>query len=244
MNQYLIIAGTSDIGQATAKRLIAAGHQVHITGREETKVKDIAASLQVPYTQLDASDFNAVLTLFETLQQQVPITGVVNCAGSLLLKPAHLTSEAEYMATLQANLHTAFAVVRAAGKTMSASGGSIVLVSSAVAKVGLANHEAIAAAKAGVMGLALSAAASYAHCGLRFNVVSPGLVATHLTQQLTQNPTMRKVSEGMHALGRLGQPADIAAAISFFLDPDNSWITGQVLGVDGGLSTIRPKAKA
>jgi NAD(P)-dependent dehydrogenase (short-subunit alcohol dehydrogenase family) len=78
---------------------------------------------------------------------------------------------------------------------------------------------------------------------LRVNAVAPGLVATPLTQTLTSNEGSRKYSEAMHALGRLGEPDDIARAIVFLLDPANSWITGQVLGVDGGLSRVRPKMK-
>jgi NAD(P)-dependent dehydrogenase (short-subunit alcohol dehydrogenase family) len=109
---------------------------------------------------------------------------------------------------------------------------------------GLANHEAIAAAKAGVIGLMLSAAASYAGINLRFNAVAPGLVQTPLTAQLTASETSRKFSEAMHALGRLGTPEDVARAIVFLLDPLNNWITGQVLAVDGGLSRVRPKARA
>jgi NAD(P)-dependent dehydrogenase (short-subunit alcohol dehydrogenase family) len=108
---------------------------------------------------------------------------------------------------------------------------------------GLANHEAIAAAKAGVLGLMLSAAATYASMNLRVNAVAPGLVQSSLTAQLTASEASRKVSESMHALGRIGQPEDIARAIVFLLDPANDWITGQVLGVDGGLSSIRPRTR-
>jgi NAD(P)-dependent dehydrogenase (short-subunit alcohol dehydrogenase family) len=123
-------------------------------------------------------------------------------------------------------------------------GGSVVLVSSAAAMEGLANHETIAAAKAGILGLTLSAAATYAPMNLRVNAVAPGLTETPLTAALTGNETSRKFSEAMHALGRLGKPEDVARAIVFLLDPVNSWITGQVLAVDGGLSRVRPKMKA
>ena len=105
-------------------------------------------------------------------------------------------------------------------------------------------QEAIAAAKAGVMGLTLSAAATYASSGLRVNAVAPGLTQTPLTASLTANEGSRKVSEAMHALGRLGEPADVARAVAFLLDPANSWITGQVLGVDGGLGSLRPRPRA
>ena len=123
-------------------------------------------------------------------------------------------------------------------------GGSIVLVSSVAARVGLANHEAIAAAKAGIIGLALSAAASYAERGIRVNCVAPGLVRTPLTARLIANESSLKASVAMHPLGRIGEPSEVAAAMAWLLDPKQSWITGQVLGIDGGLATLRTLGKS
>jgi NAD(P)-dependent dehydrogenase (short-subunit alcohol dehydrogenase family) len=120
-------------------------------------------------------------------------------------------------------------------------GGSVVLVSSAAARLGLANHEAIAAAKAGVIGLTLSAAATYAARGLRVNAVAPGLVRTPLTARITGSEAALKASTALHALGRIGEPEDVASAIAWLLDPAQSWVTGQVLGVDGGLATLRSR---
>ena len=231
MARFLIIAGSSSIGQATTRLLGEAGHQTFTTARDTARI--------APDAVLDAADFDAVDAVFA---QAGPLDGVVNCSGSLLLRSAHLTSRAQFDAVISASLTTAFATVRSAGKHMS-SGGSVVLVSSAAAMEGLANHEAIAAAKAGVLGLMRSAAATYAGANLRVNAVAPGLVQSPLTAQLTASDASRKVSESMHALGRLGQPDDVARAIVFLLDPANAWITGQVLGVDGGLSRVRPKIK-
>ena len=231
MARFLIIAGSSAIGQTTIRLLAEAGHQTFTTARDTARI--------APDAVLDAADFDAVDAVFA---QAGPLDGVVNCSGSLLLRSAHLTSRAQFDAVISASLTTAFATVRSAGKHMS-SGGSVVLVSSAAAMEGLANHEAIAAAKAGVLGLMRSAAATYAGANLRVNAVAPGLVQSPLTAQLTASDASRKVSESMHALGRLGQPDDVARAIVFLLDPANAWITGQVLGVDGGLSRVRPKIK-
>jgi len=231
MANFLVIAASSAIGQATVTLLKELGHSVFTTARDKSKI--------TPDAILDATDFDAVDAVFG---QAGEIDGVVNCSGSLLLKSAHLTSYDQYQAVINASLTTAFATVRAAGKHMN-KGGSVVLISSAAAMEGFANHEAIAAAKAGIIGLTLSAAATYASMNLRFNAVAPGLTETPLTAQLTANESSRKFSEAMHALGRLGKPEDVARAIVFLLDPQNSWITGQVLAVDGGLSRIRPKIK-
>ena len=125
---------------------------------------------------------------------------------------------------------------------MKSGGGSVVLVSSAAARVGLANHEAIAAAKAGIIGLTLSAAATYARQGIRFNAVAPGLVRTPLTKGLVASELAEKASIGMHPLGRLGEPEEVAGAILWLLDPAQSWITGQVLGVDGGLANVKGRS--
>lgn len=235
MANYLIIAAGSGIGQAVANQLRTPENQVFTTARNHSVIS--------PDVLLDARDFSAVEAVFEKASASMgTLDGVVNCAGSLLLKPAGMTSQEQYQSTIDASLTTAFATVRAAGKHMS-SGGAVVLVSSAAAMQGLANHEAISAAKAGILGLTLSAAATYAPMNLRVNAVAPGLTETPLTAPLTGNETSRKFSEAMHALGRLGKPEDVARAIVFLLDPLNSWITGQVLAVDGGLSRVRPKVK-
>ena len=245
MAKYLLVAATSTIGKKTAEILHAQGHSLFLTGRDESAIAELAAEVgAVGYAALDASDFSATEAIFDQANNALgSIDGAVCFSGSLLLKSAGATSQAEYDATIAANLTAAFAVVRAASKTMHTNGGSVVLISSAAAMEGLANHEAIAAAKGGIIALSRSAAASYASSNLRFNVVSPGLTETKMTKALTANDASRKVSEAMHALGRLGKPEHIAQAITFLLAPENDWITGQVLAVDGGLSRVRPKIK-
>lgn len=231
MANYLVIAASSTIGQATVALLRDAGHRVITTARNTSKIK--------PDFILDATDFQLTES---TLKEAGELDGVVNCSGSLLLKAAHLTEKQQYQAVIDASLTSAFSTIRAAGKHMT-SGGSVVLISSSAALAGLTNHEAIAAAKAGIIGLTLSAAATYAGQNLRVNAIAPGLTETSLTAAMTANSMARSLSEKMHPLGRLGKPDDIARAIVFLLDPQNSWITGQVLAVDGGLAHIRPKMK-
>jgi NAD(P)-dependent dehydrogenase (short-subunit alcohol dehydrogenase family) len=186
---------------------------------------------------LDASNADAV----DAVVGEVRPAGLVNLAGSILLKPAHSTSAAEFDETIRLNLVTAFSVVRAAARHMRAAGGSVVLMSSCAARTGLPNHEAISAAKAGVEGLVRSAAATYASGGLRFNAVAPGLVDTPMAERLVKNEAALKASLALHPLGRIGAPGDVARAIEFLLDPANSWITGQTWYVDGGLSALHAR---
>ncbi len=171
------------------------------------------------------------------------IDGIVNCAGSILLKPAHLTSAEELGQVISDNLVTAFATVRAAAPAMRQRGGSIVLISSAAAEVGLPNHEAIAAAKAGVLGLMRAAAATYAVNGVRVNAVLPGLVESPMSRGITSSEPALKASIAMHPLGRIGTPDDVADAVCWLLGPASSWVTGQAIGVDGGLARLKTRSR-
>ncbi|MFM2000607.1 MAG: hypothetical protein RI963_33 [Planctomycetota bacterium] len=238
---YLIIGASGGIGSELARRLAASGNQVLLVGRQETHLADLSRELQQPFMVADARDWNQTsAAVSQAVERFGRLDGAVNLAGSLLLKPAHLTSMEDWRETVDQNMTTAFGLVRAAAPAMRGSGGgSIVLMSSGAASIGLSNHEAIAAAKAGVEGLTRSAAASYASSGVRVNAVAPGLTQTPLTQRVWSNPRGAEASVAMHPAGRLGTPGDIASAIAWLLDPANSWITGQVLVVDGGLSRLK-----
>lgn len=240
---YLVFAATSGIGTALARRLATGGATLTITGRDGDRVASLARDIGAAHAVVDATDFDAVdRCVRDAAQRTGRLDGVINCAGSLLLKPAHLTRADEFAATIAASLTTAFAVTRAAARTLGdLGGGSIALVSSAAARTGLANHEAIAAAKAGVIGLTLSAAATYAARNVRVNCVAPGLVRTPLTTRITGSPSAEQASIAMHALARLGEPEDVASALAWLVAPENAWVTGQVLGVDGGLGTVRTR---
>ncbi|MCG8587546.1 MAG: SDR family oxidoreductase [Pirellulales bacterium] len=237
---FVVIGANGGIGSALCRRLRNDRHSLTLAGRNEAEIAELANELDSPFEVVDASSVEQVEACLKGIAASTgTIGGVVNCAGSVLLKPAHLTTPDDWQATIATNLTSAFATVRAAHGVLRENGGSIVLVSSAAARTGLPNHEAIAAAKAGVIGLTLSAAATYAAKKIRINAVAPGLVRTKLTERIWNNERAASASQTMHALGRLGEPEDVASLIAWLLAPENSWITGQVFGVDGGLATLR-----
>lgn len=237
---FLLIGGGGDIGQALATRLHQGGHRVLLAGRESERLQQAGERFDSAPIIFDARDPSAVEAgIQEAAQRHDGLDGVVNLVGSIMLKAAHMTKDEEFEEVVRTNLFSAFGTVRAAGKLLRKTGGSVVLLSTAAARIGLPNHESISAAKAGVQGLALSAAATYSRYGIRFNVVAPGLVETKLAEHITSNEMSRNASLAMHPLQRLGTAEDVASMIDWILQPDQSWVTGQVFGVDGGLATLK-----
>ncbi|MBS0261331.1 MAG: SDR family oxidoreductase [Planctomycetes bacterium] len=244
-SRILVFGATGAIGTALSRLLVAGGAQVLLAGRNRDRLEALAEELGMPHGVVEAGDASTIEQCFVQIGERWGgVDGVANCMGSVLLKPAHTTSDTEWQQVLTTNLFSAFAIVRAAARTMRQTGGSVAFVSTAAARIGLANHEAIAAAKAGIEGLVRSAAATYASSSIRFNAVAPGLVKSEMTRRLWESPPSAEASTQMHALGRLGEPEDVARALFFLLDPHNNWITGQILGVDGGLGTILPRRRA
>lgn len=248
MPTYVVFGAAGGIGRELCRNLVASGSKVLLAGRNAERLRELSEELCDRGTgrtithPCDATNSEQVNTAFDrALQEFGRIDGAVNLCGSIMLKPGHQTSDAEFFDTLAVNLHTSFFVIRAAVKAMMNSGGSIVLASTVATRIGLANHEAIAAAKGGVNGLVLSAAATYASRNIRVNAVAPGLVRTTLAAKITGNDLALKASTAMHPLGRIGEPADVANVIAMLLDPNNSWITGQIIGVDGGLGSVRSR---
>ena len=239
---YVILGATGGIGSELSRQLAAQGASLMLGAQNSEKLEKLANELRAQHFALDATQTNQVDRCVEqTVETYGRVDGIANCVGSVLLKPAHLTSDDEWASTIAVNLTTAFATVKAAARAMRRDGGSVVLTSSAAARVGIANHEAIAAAKGGIIGLMLSASATYSRNNIRVNCVAPGLVRTPSTERITNNETSLKVSLAMHPLGRVGEPSDVASLMVWLLDYRQAWITGQVFGVDGGLGTVHPR---
>ena len=199
MSNYIIIGASGGSGSQLTEYLQGKGHSVLIAQHNNPINEEPLVQSLTHISSVEATDFGSVDDLINYgIENLGDIDGVINLAGSILLKPAHRTSNEEYEFTINQNLKTSFSVVRSTGLLLE--NASVVLISSAAASIGLKNHEAIAAAKAGVEGLARSAAATYAKKNLRFNVVAPGLIDTPLTSGITSSPLALKASEKMHPL--------------------------------------------
>ena len=228
----LIIGAAGGIGSQLVRDLNKANVNLFL-GFNENPVSSSFKSRKV-----DARDFNSVHTFVEDgLQEFGSIDGVVNLSGSLILKPSHLCTEKEFEDTINTNLKSAFSVVRSCGSLLKNT--AIVLMSTAAASIGIANHELIASSKAGVEGLMRSASKTYSRKNIRVNTVSPGLVDTPLTSTITSNKISLSASEKMHSLQRIGKPKDISNMIRYLIKPENDWITGQNFVIDGGLSSSK-----
>ena len=227
----IIIGGAGGIGSQLVHDLMGT-HNL-LVGYRSSRI-----DVPVESVQLDATNFESVSNLIQNAQEKMDSVDAVVCLpGSLILKPAHKCTEDEFHFTINTNLKTSFAVVRAVGELLQ--NCSVVLMSTSAASIGLPNHELISASKAGVEGMVRSAAKTYARKNLRFNTVSPGMVDTPLTKSITKNDIVRKASEKMHALQRIGKPRDISNMISFLINSENDWITGQNFIIDGGLSSTK-----
>ncbi len=248
MNDVVIITGGSGgIGAETARRLVDRGARVALVARDGDRLARVAAGLgpnafSFPGDVLDVEGFGAIVDRIEN--EVGEIGGVVHAVGSIVLRPLHALSIEAWRETFEINATSAFVVVKATvTKMMRRRRGSFVLFSTVAARTGLQNHEAIAAAKGAVEGLVRSASISYARYGIRFNAIAPALTKTELSKSLWSSEAMLNASVAMHPLGRIGEPGDIAAAAAFLLSDDASWLTGQIIGIDGGLSAGHPPAK-
>ncbi len=243
----IIIGGISGgIGAALARRLTARGHTVAGFGRDATKLKTLADELSINTTLCEATDCAAVEKVMQAFHSEHGyIDGYVHAIGSIYLKPAHMTSDADWLSTLHQNLSSAFYALRASAKLMMKQGaGSCLFFSTAAAQTGLSNHEAIAAAKGGIEAMVRSAAATYAPRGLRINAIAPSLTDTPLAKPIIGSQQALEFSQKMHPLGEIGKADHIASLAEWFLSEEARFVTGQTYVIDGGLSSIVPKPRA
>lgn len=243
---FLIGGITGGIGSALARRLQAQGHQVRGYARDADRAETFQKATGIPTRSCDATDPAALDQLvLEQGTELGEIHGYAHAIGSIFLKPAHLTAIEDWEQTLLLNLSSAFYALRSVTKVMQKQGhGACLFFSTAAAQVGLANHEAIAAAKGGVDAMVRAAAASYSSRSLRINALAPSLTDTKLAQAIVGNPQALEISKKMHPLNQIAAPDDLAGLATWLLSDEAKFVTGQTFVVDGGLSSIVPKPRA
>lgn len=240
MESYIIFGANSDIANMVITNLANMGHKVYAIARKFDKHN--YQGLAIEKIESEFTDFATVDKIIQDISEKdSSIVGIANFAGTIFLKNIANVSEEEYENVMQSNFKTCFAITKSAGKYLK--DASVLFISTTATLVGLANHELVAASKAAVNGLIISAAASFAQKNLRFNAIAPSLVETNLAKSIIGNEMGRKFSEGINPLSRIGQIKDIANMANFLLSPDNSWITGQVYAIDGGMSNIKNRLK-
>lgn len=237
----LVTGARGGIGRALVARLQSAGHRVAAVGRDASTLADVSADAHIAAdTTTPEGASAAVAACRETLGAAPAL--LAHCVGSTLIAPLHRSSDAQIREVLRVNLDSALFVLRAWVEALRADGrpGAAVFVSSVVSRIGVANHEAIAAAKGGIEALARSAAATYAPLGLRINVVAPGMTDTPMTASMLRADTMREGAGRQYPLGGVQTAAQVADTMAWLLSDQASRLTGQVIAVDGGFSEIRP----
>ncbi len=234
----LIFGATGGIGQALARTLAASGRAIHLAARDPAA---LGAELGAPVSTFDARDDASIAAAVADATTDAGLGGLAWCVGSIVLKPLARASADDFLDAFRLNVLGAALAIKAAQPALAKAGGAVLLFSSVAVRQGFPMHSVISAAKGGVEGLALALAAELAP-SVRVNCIAPSLMRSKMAAPLLSNPAMEKAMGAMHPLGRIGTPEDAAQLGAFLLGPQASWMTGQILGVDGGRGTLRVKA--
>jgi NAD(P)-dependent dehydrogenase (short-subunit alcohol dehydrogenase family) len=239
--RILIYGGSGGIGSATARLLHQRGHELHLVGRDQEKLSALSTELGAGYTVGDVTDGEVFGRA--TKEAGAALDGLVYAVGTINLRSLQRLTEADFLNDFRINALCAAMAVQAALPSLkkSTEGASVVLFSSVAVRQGFTFHASVGMAKGAVEGLTVSLAAELAP-KVRVNAVAPSLTRTPLAQGILSNEQVVEAIAALHALPRLGTPEDMAAMTAFLLSPEAGWITGQVLGVDGGRSTLRLKS--
>jgi NAD(P)-dependent dehydrogenase (short-subunit alcohol dehydrogenase family) len=240
MSEKILIYGASGgIGSACARLLASHGYNVHLAGRNQLAVEVLAEELQASLTIGDVSDDG----FFETASAAAgeSLSGLVYAVGSINLKTLSRLKRADFLRDFELNALGAALAVQAALPALKKSGkASVVLFSSIASAQGFSMHTSIGMAKAAVSGLTLSLAAELAP-SIRVNAIAPSLTQTPLAKGLLQSEAVAQSIAAIHPIPRLGVAEEMAELATFLLSSKSSWMTGQIIGVDGGRSSLRVK---
>ena len=232
--KYLIVGATGSIGSNLATQLYDSNKEVHLVGRNEDETKSLSEKLGFTCTIADVLEDGFVDKIKSDIDD---IKGIAYCVGSIDLKPLKISSESDFNKCMKLNLYSAVELIKGYQDSLKKNKGSIVLFSTVAAQRGFTNHSIIASAKAAVEGLAVSIAAEFAP-DIRVNCVALSLINSKIAQPILKNAALAQGIAKAHPLKRIGEGKDGAALAKFLLTEESSWVTGQVIAVDGGRSKL------
>ena len=234
--KYLIFGATGSIGSSLVSEMHKEKQDCHLIGRNEEELKEIANKLSYSYSVCDVMKINFVDKLFKDLLE-TEILGIAYCVGSIDLKPLRVTRANDFVSSYVLNLVAATDIIRTFQDNLKRNKGSIVMFSTVAAKKGFPNHSIISPAKAAVEGLTVALAAELAPY-TRVNCIAPSLTKSKMSALLLQNMKSINSISNQHPLKRIGEGFDSASLAKFLLSQNSSWITGQIIGVDGGRGAV------
>jgi len=234
--KFLIFGATGSIGSNLAHQFYNDKIDCHLIGRNEEELKKISTKLNYTYSVCDVLKLNFVKDLLQDLSE-AEILGIAYCVGSIDIKPFKLTKANDFVSSYVLNLVAVTEIIRNFQDNLKKNKGSIVLFSTVAAKKGFANHSIISSAKAAVEGLTVALAAELSP-NIRINCIAPSLTKSKIASAVIKNSTIEESIAKMHPLKRIGEGEDSANLANFLLTEKSSWITGQIIGVDGGRSSI------
>jgi len=234
--KYLIFGATGSIGSSLANKLHEEKKDCHLIGRNEEEIKKLARKLSYSYSVCDVMKINFADKLFKDLIE-TEILGIAYCVGSIDLKPLRITRAKDFVSSYVLNLVAATDIIRTFQDNLKRNNGSIVMFSTVAAKKGFPNHSIISPAKAAVEGLTVALAAELAP-HTRVNCIAPSLTKSKMSALLLQNLKSIDSISKQHPLKRIGEGFDAANLAKFLLSQNSSWITGQIIGVDGGRGAV------
>ncbi len=246
MDKVALITGASGgLGQALAEKLQQDGWQLVLVSRDGQRLSDVYGAQHTQITQ-DCSTPEGVQQLFAHIEQQsIKVNALAHCVGNIRLGAMHRMAHEDFIACMQANLFSAYYTL--AGfiqhNKQHQQAASAVLVSSAAARIGTPNHEAIAAAKGGLEAMLRGAAATYASANIRINAVAPGIMQTPASASLISSDLTRDIASKQYPIPGIGDPKQVADVMAWLLSAQAEKVTGQVWSIDGGFSAIRPIVK-
>jgi NAD(P)-dependent dehydrogenase (short-subunit alcohol dehydrogenase family) len=235
-DKYLIFGATGSIGSSLAQQLKDSNQEAHLISRNEDELKALSEKLGFSFTVADVLEDGFIDQIKPDVSDDI-IKGLAYCIGSIDLKPLKRVTESDMNKCMKLNLYSAIEAIQGFQDELKKSNGSIVLFSSVAAQKGFTNHTIIASAKAAIEGLTVTLAAEFAP-SIRVNCIAPSLTDSKISQSMLKSEVVAEALAKAHPLKRLGEGKDSASLAKFLISGENSWVTGQIIGVDGGRSSL------